>query len=107
METVLLLLNHETVYFQEKIELHRNALDFTGRDREVRGGGYPHALLLEKKTFAKAELLWTQIYEAKRYLQLSFSCVTFSFLYCSSKTWNKVSGGVPSRTIAAMCLENF
>lgn len=35
IDNVFLLLNHGTVLFQEKIKLHRNALDFTGRDSEV------------------------------------------------------------------------
>lgn len=40
IDAVFFFLNHETVHFQEKIKLHRNALDFTERDIEDLVGLY-------------------------------------------------------------------
>lgn len=91
-----LLLNHEPVHLTGENKLHRNALEFTGRDGEVllRFGGldltgivlfclffFPCTANVEK-IFVFIKLLWTEIYEAK-------TSTTFNYYFFLSKILKK------------------
>lgn len=80
-------------HFQEKIKLHRNALDFTGRDSEVLlrfdGLVFFHALLMMKRFLLYQSTLNIDLWSKEIISSLIF-CAPLSFhFFKNPKYWRK------------------